>query len=91
VGALKAEYRRVDCPVVGDIAYHIRKESNPYWILITVLNVGGPGSVSEVWVKGSESGSEWFQIYVSATRSFVFIFASCSRDISMKFPMLIFI
>jgi expansin (peptidoglycan-binding protein) len=64
---VRVDYRRVDCPVVGDIAYHIRKESNNYWILVTILNVGGPGSLSKVWVKGSKS-STWIPLTVSSER-----------------------
>lgn len=35
-------------------------QGNGYWLLVYVMNVGGGGDISNMWVKGS--GTEWISM-----------------------------
>jgi chitodextrinase len=47
-GVIPTRYRRVPCPVVGNAYVWLRSGAGPYWFSLTVVNVGGLGSVVNV-------------------------------------------
>ncbi len=47
-GVIPARYRRVPCPVVGNVYLWPRSGAGPYWFSLSVVNVSGPGSVVSV-------------------------------------------
>ncbi|KAF7828335.1 putative expansin-A30 [Senna tora] len=53
-GIVPVMYRRVPCMRSGGI--RLRFEGNGYWLLVYVMNVGGGGDISGMWVKGSQTG-----------------------------------
>jgi hypothetical protein len=42
-GVIPTRYRRVPCPVVGNVHVWLRSGAGPYWFSLTVVNVAGPG------------------------------------------------
>ncbi|KAL2901161.1 Expansin-A18 [Bienertia sinuspersici] len=58
-GIVPVNYRRVACERKGGIRFKF--EGNPYWLLVYVMNVGGSGDVSQMWVKGSTE-NEWISM-----------------------------
>ncbi|KAJ1421474.1 RlpA-like protein, double-psi beta-barrel domain [Sesbania bispinosa] len=57
-GIIPVQYRRVPCIKSGGVKFEI--QGNPYWLLVLVYNVGNAGDVSNVSIKGSNSG--WLQM-----------------------------
>lgn len=57
-GIVPVMYRRVMCYKKGGIKFELK--GNPYWLLVLVYNVGGVGEVSNVKIKGSNTG--WIQM-----------------------------
>lgn len=53
-GIVPVMYRRVPCASNGGIKFQF--QGNSWWLLVYVMNVGGPGDVSTMAVKGSYSG-----------------------------------
>ncbi|CAI9093882.1 OLC1v1029474C1 [Oldenlandia corymbosa var. corymbosa] len=53
-GIVPVMYRRVPCPSRGGIRFTF--QGNGYWLLVYVMNVGGGGDISSVWVKGTRTG-----------------------------------
>ncbi len=47
-GVIPTRYRRVPCPVVGNVYIWLRSGAGPYWFALTVMNVSGLGSVVNV-------------------------------------------
>lgn len=47
------------CARQGGIRFQF--QGNPYWLLVSVLNVGGSGDLAAMWVKGTET-DEWFSM-----------------------------
>jgi hypothetical protein len=47
-GVIPTRYRRVPCPVVGNVYVWLRSGAGPYWFALSVVNVAGPGSVVKV-------------------------------------------
>ncbi|KAJ7521427.1 hypothetical protein O6H91_19G053800 [Diphasiastrum complanatum] len=70
-GIVPVAYRRVPCIKTGGI--HFNMQGNNWWLLVYITNVGGPGDISNVMVKGSNTGwmtmtRNWgtaFQIFYS--------------------------
>jgi hypothetical protein len=46
-GVIPTKYRRVACPVVGNVYVWLRKGAGPYWFALTVVNAKGFGAVTE--------------------------------------------
>ncbi|XP_038905931.1 expansin-A7-like [Benincasa hispida] len=53
-GIIPVVYRRVPCGKKGGLRFTL--QGNGYWLLAYVMNVGGGGDVSGMWVKGSKTG-----------------------------------
>ncbi|KAJ7152325.1 hypothetical protein O6H91_19G053900 [Diphasiastrum complanatum] len=53
-GIVPVAYRRVPCVKQGGI--HFNLQGNYWWLLVYITNVGGPGDISKVSVKGSRTG-----------------------------------
>ncbi|KAG6596813.1 Expansin-A7, partial [Cucurbita argyrosperma subsp. sororia] len=53
-GIIPVAYRRVPCIKKDGIRFTL--QGNGYWLLAYVMNVGGGGDVSGMWVKGSKTG-----------------------------------
>ncbi|GAB4834820.1 Expansin-A18 [Ancistrocladus abbreviatus] len=53
-GIVPVMYRRIPCSRIGGIRFKF--EGNAYWLLVYVMNVGGAGDISQMWVKGSKTG-----------------------------------
>ncbi|KAI3918090.1 hypothetical protein MKX01_041410 [Papaver californicum] len=53
-GIVPVVYRRVPCIKRGGLRFKI--QGNGYWLLVFVMNVGGGGDISKMWVRGSKSG-----------------------------------
>ncbi|KAL9242656.1 hypothetical protein vseg_016638 [Gypsophila vaccaria] len=58
-GIVPVQYRRVPCQRQGGIRFSLT--GNNYWLLVFVMNVGGAGDVSEMWVRGSKS-TQWISM-----------------------------
>ena len=57
-GIVPVRYRRVSCIKKGGVKFEVK--GNPYWLLVLLYNVGGAGDVSNVRIKGSNTG--WQQM-----------------------------
>ncbi|KAL4296051.1 hypothetical protein GQ457_12G001100 [Hibiscus cannabinus] len=57
-GIVPIKYRRVPCNRTGGVRFLF--EGNKYWLSVFVMNVGGGGDVSNMWVKGSKT--EWIEM-----------------------------
>lgn len=57
-GIVPVLYRRTSCFKTGGIKFEIK--GNPWWILVLVYNVAGIGDVTNVNIKGSNTG--WLQM-----------------------------
>ncbi|KAI3923428.1 hypothetical protein MKW92_030029 [Papaver armeniacum] len=53
-GIVPVMYRRVPCARKGGINFSF--QGNGYWLLVYVMNVGGGGDISQMWVKGTTTG-----------------------------------
>ncbi|PSS11467.1 Expansin-A7 like [Actinidia chinensis var. chinensis] len=53
-GIVPVMYRRVPCVRQGGL--QLAFQGNGYWLLVYVMNVGGGGDVSGMWVKGTKTG-----------------------------------
>ncbi|XP_062146571.1 expansin-A7-like [Alnus glutinosa] len=53
-GIVPVMYRRVPCQRSGGLRFAF--QGNGYWLLVYVMNVGGGGDISGMWVKGSKTG-----------------------------------
>ncbi|CAO2819720.1 unnamed protein product [Amaranthus hypochondriacus] len=53
-GIVPVNFKRISCVRQGGI--RLRFQGNPYWLLVYVMNVGGGGDISQMWVKGSQTG-----------------------------------
>ncbi|KAB1217150.1 Expansin-A7 [Morella rubra] len=53
-GIVPVFYRRVACIRKGGLRFYF--QGNGYWLLVYVMNVGGGGDISGMWVKGSGTG-----------------------------------
>ncbi len=47
-GVIPTKYKRVPCPVVGNIHIWLRSQGSVYYFAMTVVNVGGLGSVAQL-------------------------------------------
>ncbi|KAL6054378.1 Streptogramin lyase [Balamuthia mandrillaris] len=58
-GVILTEHRRVNCPVTEneDILVQFHVDSHEWWFAFYVKRVGGTGSISEVWIQGSNMGT----------------------------------
>ncbi|KAJ4776763.1 expansin A1 [Rhynchospora pubera] len=52
-GIIPVMYRRVPCQRSGGVKFKF--SGNAYWLLVYLLNVGGPGDADGVWVKGDNT------------------------------------
>ncbi|XP_042515247.1 expansin-A15-like [Macadamia integrifolia] len=57
-GIVPVLYQRVPCIKTGGVKFEMK--GNPYWVLVLVYNVGGAGDITDVKVKGSNTG--WIQM-----------------------------
>eukprot|EP00850_Spirogloea_muscicola_P018530 SM000171S03219 [mRNA] locus=s171:79041:85456:- [translate_table: standard] len=57
-GIVPIQYRRVPCLRTGDIMFSMG--GNPFYLDVTIKNVGGSGDLSAVWVKGNSG--QWRQL-----------------------------
>ncbi|KAM7256109.1 hypothetical protein ACFE04_011850 [Oxalis oulophora] len=57
-GIVPVMYRRVPCQISGGVKFAF--QGNSYWLLVYVMNVGGGGDISGMYVKGSKTG--WIQM-----------------------------
>ncbi|UKZ94651.1 uncharacterized protein TrAFT101_009505 [Trichoderma asperellum] len=57
-GVIPTRYRRVQCPKLGNVYIWLRNGGGPYYFALTAVNTNGPGSVTKIEVKGSDS-STW--------------------------------
>ncbi|GAB4834319.1 Expansin-A7 [Ancistrocladus abbreviatus] len=53
-GIVPVMYRRVPCIRKGGLRFYF--QGNAYWLLVYVMNVAGGGDISQMWVKGSNTG-----------------------------------
>lgn len=53
-GIIPVKYRRVPCTKVGGVKFEMR--GNPYWMLVLLYNVGNAGDVTNLSIKGSDTG-----------------------------------
>ncbi|KAG2677449.1 hypothetical protein I3760_12G098000 [Carya illinoinensis] len=53
-GIIPIMYRRVPCARSDGLRFSF--QGNGYWLLVYVMNVGGGGDISQMWVKGSKTG-----------------------------------
>lgn len=56
-GVIPIMYRRVPCPVVGNVYIWLRSGAGPYWFALSVVNVSKLGSV--VKVEAQEASGQW--------------------------------
>jgi hypothetical protein len=47
-GVIPTKYKRVPCPVVGNLYIWLRSGASNYYFALSVVNAGGPGSVTSV-------------------------------------------
>jgi len=47
-GVIPTRYRRVPCPVVGNVHIWLRSQGNEYYFALTVVNVAGLGAAAQV-------------------------------------------
>jgi hypothetical protein len=47
-GVIPTRYRRVACPVVGNVYVWLRSGAGPYWFSLSVVNAAGVGSITKV-------------------------------------------
>jgi hypothetical protein len=47
-GVISTKYRRVPCPVIGNIYVWLRSGAANYYFALSVVNAGGPGSITSV-------------------------------------------
>jgi hypothetical protein len=47
-GVIPTKYKRVPCPVVGNIHLWVRQPADPYYLALTVVNVAGLGAAAKV-------------------------------------------
>jgi hypothetical protein len=47
-GVIPTRYRRVPCPVVGNVYVWLRSGAGPYWFSLSIVNSAGPGSTAKV-------------------------------------------
>ncbi|CAN6847948.1 unnamed protein product [Brassica oleracea] len=69
-GIVPVKYRRVMCPKKSGVKFQLA--GNPYFLMVTVFNVGRVGVVVEVKVKGSKTGwikmtRNWAQVWDTNT------------------------
>ncbi|KAG6554006.1 hypothetical protein Mapa_004923 [Marchantia paleacea] len=58
-GIVPVAYRRVPCSKQGSMEFRI--EGNPWWHIVFITNVGGPGDLGEVYIRGS-STKRWVRM-----------------------------
>ncbi|OVA18905.1 Expansin [Macleaya cordata] len=73
-GIIPVKYRRIPCVKNGGVKFEIK--GNPYWIIVLVYNVGGAGEVTDVKIKGTNTGwiqmsRNWGQIWQTGTHELV--------------------
>ncbi len=56
-GVIPIRYRRVPCPVVGNVFVWLRSGASPYWFALSVMNLAGTGSV--VNVEAQTAAGSW--------------------------------
>jgi chitodextrinase len=59
-GVIPIRYRRVTCPVVGNVYIWLRSGASPYWFALSVVNVSGVGSV--VSVDARDDAGNWIPL-----------------------------
>ncbi len=50
-GVIPTRYRRVPCPVVGNVYVWLRSGAGPYWFSLSIVNSAGLGSITKVEAK----------------------------------------
>jgi expansin (peptidoglycan-binding protein) len=56
-GVIPTKYKRVPCPVVGNIHIWMRPNAGPYYFSLTVVNMAGLGAAAKV--EGQLPSGEW--------------------------------
>ncbi len=59
-GVIPTRYRRVPCPVVGNLHIWLRSGAGPYWFAMNVVNAAGLGSI--VNVEALDSAGRWVSL-----------------------------
>jgi chitodextrinase len=59
-GVIATRYRRVPCPVVGNVYVWLRSGAGPYWFALSVVNVANLGSV--VAVEAQDQAGAWIPL-----------------------------
>ena len=59
-GVVPIRYRRVPCPVVGNVYIQMFRNASEYWFGLTVVNVSGLGSV--IMVEAQDASGEWLAL-----------------------------
>ncbi|KAK8618107.1 hypothetical protein V6N13_115980 [Hibiscus sabdariffa] len=54
VSCIDSDACRVPCVAQGGIRFYF--QGNGYWLLVSVMNVGGGGDIAQMWVRGSKTG-----------------------------------
>ncbi|KAL3685996.1 hypothetical protein R1sor_004018 [Riccia sorocarpa] len=58
-GIVPIAYRRVPCMKQGNMQFMI--EGNPWWHIVFITNVGGPGDIGQVYIRGTNTRG-WVQM-----------------------------
>ncbi|KAL1333844.1 hypothetical protein HN51_062705 [Arachis hypogaea] len=83
-GIVPVLYRRVACERSGGLRFAM--QGNGYWVLVYVMNVGGGGDISSMWVKGSTTG--WIAMTHNWGASYQAFASLSSQPLSFKITSL---
>ncbi|KAG6688771.1 hypothetical protein I3842_11G141700 [Carya illinoinensis] len=79
-GIVPVMYRRVPCIRCGGLRFSF--QGNAFWLLVYVMNVGGEGDITQMWVKGSKTG--WISMSHNRGASYQVFATLGSQSLSFK-------